>query len=234
VYWSMKLGSKEFAALQSQPRNLGVAALSIIAAEWLTVVQYLTTRLNQIEWELQHPDFRTPPYGLDASLRRLHPWRRSLPVYEQWVQEVLDDMLSDDALSKDQWHSGELLKLRGDFIAVRKALRTKQTQVQDMVSVVTAIISIEENKRSAEQNHNVTRLTYLAVLFVPMTFVSGFLSMTPDVTALSRTFWIYFALALPLTFVALVIAQWVYISVWARSQWKAYSEKVKAGKKKKT
>jgi Mg2+ and Co2+ transporter CorA len=84
----------------------------------------------------------------------------------------------------------------------------------NMVSTVGAITSLQESHRAVEQNRYLTRLTYLAAIFVPMSFVSSFLSMTPNVRELTETFKLYFILSLPLTFVALSVVQWAYLKRW--------------------
>lgn len=214
----MEMAMRQFDDLDKQPKILAVAMLSIIAAEWLTVKEYVTTRLTQIEWELEIPDFRGqgPSYGLEASLKRLHPFRRSLPFYRNWVMSILQGFLKNGSLSVDDPRDQALRDLRDDFLAIIEELYILQTHVQNMISVVTAIISLEETKRSAEQNKSITRLTFLAVIFVPMSFVSSFFSMTPNVTSLYQTFSIYFVVAIPLTLFALSVAQWVSIKEWIR------------------
>jgi len=57
-----------------------------------------------------------------------------------------------------------------------------------------------------KMNVNLVRVTYLAVVFVPMAFVSSFFSMTPHLKDLEQTFWVYFAVAMPLTMICLVVA----------------------------
>lgn len=59
-----------------------------------------------------------------------------------------------------------------------------------------------------EQNRNFARLTYLAVVFVPLPWVLSFFSMNPDIVSLSKTFWIYFVVSIPLTAIALLIAKY--------------------------
>jgi Mg2+ and Co2+ transporter CorA len=214
----MKMSIQQVKELDRQPRNLAVAILTIVAAEWLTVKEYVTTRLTQIEWELEIPDFRGHGhlYGLDSSLKRLHPFRRILPVYRKWVIDVLKGILGSYHFSADEQKDRMLRQLRDDFLGILEEIEIVQAQVQNMVSVVTAIMSIEETKRSAEQNKNINRLTYLAVVFVPMSFISSLFSMTSDVASLHQTFWIFLALAIPLTLFALSIAQWSHIKVWCK------------------
>jgi Mg2+ and Co2+ transporter CorA len=111
-----------------------------------------------------------------------------------------------------------LVELRGDFLIIQQDLEAMQAlfqnQIMSIVSTVGAITSLQENQRAMQQNRDITRLTYLAVVFVPMAFVSSLLSMTPNVKDLADTFRLYFILALPLSFLALSVVQWGYLKKW--------------------
>jgi Mg2+ and Co2+ transporter CorA len=209
IYYTMSMSKEDTIKLSTQPRNIGFAILIVIGAEWLSVMKYLTTRLTQIEWELEHPDFRTPPFGIEGSLRRLHPWRRSLPVYRTMINEVLQTVLRESNL--EHTLSTQLAKLRADFQLILAEINLLDKRIESMINVATAIISLEENKRAMKQNQNLSRLTYLAVIFVPMSFVSSLFSMTTDLSQLTQTFWVYFAVAVPITILALGVADWLHV-----------------------
>ncbi|KAM0276384.1 hypothetical protein ACHAQH_006786 [Verticillium albo-atrum] len=72
----------------ADPRIMLRGLSQIVCAEWLTVIRYITTRLGQVEWELENPDLRRDPSGIDSSLARLHPWRRSVPLYKALIKEA--------------------------------------------------------------------------------------------------------------------------------------------------
>jgi Mg2+ and Co2+ transporter CorA len=218
IYWVMEIIAESPTNIHTHPKYLVLPILTIIAAEWLTLLQYCTTRMNQVELDLQNPNFTNPLLGLESSLRRIYHWRRALPIYLKWVNEILRNILSDKMLTTNGPAHPPLLKLRDDFLIIKQDLEAIQTQVQNqimnMVSTVGAITSLQESQRAVEQNRNITRLTYLAAVFVPMSFVSSFLSMTPNVRELAETFKLYFILSLPLTFMALSVVQWAYLKRW--------------------
>jgi Mg2+ and Co2+ transporter CorA len=188
--------------LPTHPTALALPILSLIAAEWLTVIAYITTGLTKIEWELEHPTYRDALSGLDGALDRLHPLRRLLPVYKTMILEVLSTLLAPNNLSP----SSPLQDLYAQFNKLLSSLSALQTRTQNIISLATTIISIEENHRATKMNKNLVRVTYLAVVFVPMAFVSSFFSMSPNLQELEQTIWVYFAVALPLTGVCLVVA----------------------------
>ncbi|KAI1496600.1 hypothetical protein F5X99DRAFT_399979 [Biscogniauxia marginata] len=73
--------------------------LHLVCAEWLTISDYVKTRLNQIDWEIAHPsDFLRRPVNrseskvrapIDQTLSKLHVWRRFVPLYREMLSETL-------------------------------------------------------------------------------------------------------------------------------------------------
>ena len=210
IYYTTKMSKDDFLSIEKQHSALSIPILSIVAAEWLTVLNYITTGLTKIEWELESPDYRKEdPSGLDSldsALERLHPLRRLIPVYRKFIKEVLLTILATSNLKSTPEKPCHLRKLRSEFESILERIDRLQIRTQNIISLATAIISIDENKRAMKMNKNLVRVTYLAVVFVPVQFVSSFFSMTPDLGSLNQTFWIYFVVAVPLTALRLTIA----------------------------
>ena len=75
-----------------------------------------------------------------------------------------------------------------------------------MVAATTSIIQALDSRRSLKQTTDISRLTYLALSFIPLTFVSGLLSMNEKILTGGKVFYIYFAVAAPLCLVVFAIA----------------------------
>jgi Mg2+ and Co2+ transporter CorA len=202
----MKMSDVDLTSIETQNRALSIPILSLVAAEWLTVVNYITTGLMEIEWTLEHPDYRKDDLGLDGALELLHPVRRLIPTYRTFIKETLTTILAPANLKSTPENPCHLRKLRSEFESILDRIERLQIRTQNIVSLATTIMSIEENKRAMKMNSNLVRVTYLAVVFVPIQFVSSFFSMTPDLGSLKQTFWIYFVIAIPLTLLCLTIA----------------------------
>lgn len=172
----------------------------IICAEWLILCQYITARLAQIEWELETPYFRADPKDIDPTLHKLHPWRRSVPLYKKCVDDMIIKLYDEDPAPPRCIES-----LRADMNGVQRSIAELQVRIERIVAVATAVISIEESRRAANLNQYLGRLTYLAVIFAPLSFVTSFFSMQPDITQLTQTIWIYFCVAIPLAAAAFLI-----------------------------
>jgi hypothetical protein len=69
------------------------ALLHLICAEWLTISDYIKTRLTQIDWEIAYPEtflrHGTHVVKVDVSLKKLHIWRRYVPIFREMITETL-------------------------------------------------------------------------------------------------------------------------------------------------
>ena len=73
-------------------------------------------------------------------------------------------------------------------------------------SVVTAIISIEDSRRSQADNRNVARLTWLATFFIPLSYVASLFSMQDNIGELRPTMRLYFKWAVPVAAFSMILA----------------------------
>jgi Mg2+ and Co2+ transporter CorA len=228
--------------------NLQVLAkptLYTICAEWLVVCDYVKARLSQIEWELEMPDlFRSKGDVIEDSLRRLHTWRRQIPVFREMVTETLEQalpaaarltstrpmpsfapnsplsaidtrsLLTDTSVINFEDVSG-YEDIIPDFRRVLAAVNELQERVDRLTDIVTSEIGIEDSRRGLEdsrrgleENHNMARLTWLATIFIPLSFISSMYSMNEDISALKTTYGWFFLTALPFTLTIMAIG-WV-------------------------
>ncbi|KAI0115721.1 hypothetical protein GGR51DRAFT_360573 [Nemania sp. FL0031] len=219
--------------------------LHLVCSEWLTMSDYIKTRLNQLDWEIVKPEFfRLGKRGVDNMLQKLHMWRRLVPLYREMVSETIrhiDQFSSRIPISnlnaglqapaggplpagQDQWNLSSCYN--PDFSLIRSQLEEYQTRIDQLTAVVTAVISIDNSRRGLQDNRNIGRLTWLATFFIPLSLVAGILSMQSDVSEISGgTFKVYFATSLPLAVVIAIAA--LTLSV-PRSETKKILRKIKA------
>ncbi|KAI0535601.1 hypothetical protein GGR58DRAFT_478366 [Xylaria digitata] len=208
--------------------------LHLICSEWITMSDYIKTRLNQLDWEIIKPEFfGLGKEGVNNMLEKLHMWRRLVPLYREMVSETIQhiDQFScqvetltatlENSSTKRAHKPTANPELAGnpvsghaqqsligrydpDFKLIKEQLEEYQTRIDQLTAVVTAVISIENSRRSLEDNRNIGRLTLLATIFIPLSLIAGILSMQPHVSDISGdTFKVYFATSVPL---AIVIA----------------------------
>ena len=245
IYWTSKLQDNEILTLPNNPRIFVKKALLIVCAEWRILAKYLTTRMTQLEWELDDVDKGPPtrstqnveqlypfrhPKGLEESFNALNKWKRRMPVYQEWITETLNHIITREDFMGST--SSAISELKDDFLELQSALTEVIGRSDRIQSSVANIVSITENKKAIRLNQIAMRLTYLAVVFVPMTFVSGLFSMQADVTQLKMTFWVYFACAVPLTILAFIVLGYVTIRQKLVLGYTTILEKVKKLRKK--
>lgn len=232
IYWAQKPDA--FSA-SSQSNTVDIvsnatlipmqALLYLVCAEWLMIAEYIRTRVGQIEWEISFPEhFINKGSNIDVALKKLHVWRRLLPLYREMLTETLQRLESFPAHNPGIFNAGTVLTdntatnnqpsstssqptsnpsknpipaLTPSFTNILASLHEYQRRIDGLTSVVTAIISIDDSRRSRDDNRNVARLTWLATFFVPLSFVASLFSMQSDVTILNETMKWYFAAALP-------------------------------------
>ncbi|KAK4450284.1 hypothetical protein QBC34DRAFT_403192 [Podospora aff. communis PSN243] len=186
-----------------------IALLRLVAAEWLTMSQYIKTRLSQIDWEITHPNEFLSQTQFDIILNKLHTWRRLVPQFREMLTETqAQTRLFHDHKSKT--HGGDsdtspLHPFQVEFRLIFKQMEEYESRIDRLTTVVTSAISIADSRR-------VERLTILAMLFVPLSLVGTLFSMSDDIVAISDTFG-YWAIAS--AFCVAVLFGW---TGWSRKQ----------------
>ncbi|KAI1211762.1 uncharacterized protein F4807DRAFT_401046 [Annulohypoxylon truncatum] len=226
IFWIRQTSQQDIDAIQHNPNAMAFRILEIICAEWLTLSRYITARLGQIEWEIESPErFQVKKINLqqesinfNTSLKKLHTWRRRLPIYKAMVADTHTKLFP-----KVESGSGRrdcVADLKKDFEIVSGHIDDLLSRTERIAAVATAVTAIEESRRAIEQNKTLGRLTYLAVIFAPLSFVSSFFSMSTDLSGLTQTIWVYFCVAVPISF-------FVYLLVdknWTNNMQAAYNK----------
>jgi hypothetical protein len=194
------------------------AFLHLVCAEWLTMTSYLSTRLGQLEWEISFPQDFLLEDAADSSLKKLHVWRRLIPLYTEMLQETLTRVFNFppwplDASTGAQDERGDPSDPKSSFHALQpsfaKALE-KMQQLQErlnrLTTIATAAINIAESRLSYAENRNLSRLSWLATIYIPLTFITGLFSIQPDIPQLAQSFKYFFAVSIPLAVLTLSIA----------------------------
>jgi Mg2+ and Co2+ transporter CorA len=226
AYWAKqqhKLPTDDTRISSDHTVLLAKPVLLLICAEWMIMREYIKTRLGQVEWELGYPDqFRKNPQVIDRSLKRLHTWRRLLPLYTEMVTDTLRSIEfmtynARTASSTTTDTTSEFEDIINDLTNTLSDLKELQTRSDRLTSVVVADISIQDSRHGIAESKNVARLAWLATVFIPLTFVSGLFSMQADITTLSSTFGWYFAAALPAVSITLAIVQCLrFLESWRK------------------
>ncbi|KAG9235550.1 hypothetical protein BJ875DRAFT_494902 [Amylocarpus encephaloides] len=93
IYWAQRTNA--FKQSQTAPKSnthLPIQALThMVAAQWIEASEYVRTRLGQIEWEVSFPEhFVKTDRKINDTLKKLHIWRRLVPIYREMLTETLE------------------------------------------------------------------------------------------------------------------------------------------------
>lgn len=211
IHYTSALTPEEITSIPRDPRLLFKKTLMIVGAEWSTLVKYATTRLTQLEWEIENPDLQGDNGGLQVTIGKLHSWRRRFPIFRTLVLEVLEKVVKREHFASSP--ENRVHDLQTDFEILLSNIENLQVRADRIMSVVTAVMSIEESKKAFEQNRSLARLTWLAITFAPLSFITGLFSMNSDLLTLVETFRVYFAVALPLTAMVLLLTRFANVGI---------------------
>lgn len=244
VYWAKQPGLSAFELGDAPKEHVPVLVLlHLVGSEWLTMCEYIKTRLNQIDMETIDPAHFSDKKHIDAALEKLHMWRRFIPLYREMVSETLQHVFnfSCPKFNRAQHASGEpsttscshcpqtkaslqtwdIKAYEEDYKLVLARLEEYQSRIDRLTSVVTAVMSVEDTRRAITDARNIGFLTWLATFFIPFGVFSGIFSMQKLEDLSLGTLRLYFAVTLPVVVVILVTA-WTLHSSRAH-RWFNYS-----------
>lgn len=179
--------------------------LRIIAAEW---VNYLAVMCFSLR------DYDNPGSDENDSAQDLDRINAALSAISSWPRRVASSTTSMNKCTSfikrqaymspisDQWTS-----LLEDYEFLTSRLVQHGEQLQEAVPLVATYLQLAENRRVYFEAKNVSRLTVLALVFVPLSYATGLFSMDPDFAPGGPHFWVYFAVAGPVLGIVLSIAK---------------------------
>jgi Mg2+ and Co2+ transporter CorA len=89
--------------------------------------------------------------------------------------------------------------------SLRNAILTLKTRVNIISEAYMQAVSVRESIVANKQARQVGYLTSLATLFIPLSFVAAVFSMGGDFAAGQERFYVFWAISLPITLVALCV-----------------------------
>jgi Mg2+ and Co2+ transporter CorA len=183
-----------------------------ICAEWLNISSYLEKRLISVEILLDK--VWAPKLQRDNCLQSLYDlgwWRRQLPLCRAMIADMVEQALPKAAQLTKDMDPSQIADVLEDIMPDIKRILANfddlQCRLDRLFNRRTNEMQLEAATESLNESHNLARLSWLATIFVPMTFVSGLFSVNADISSLSDSFHTYVSCAIPAAFVALSIAK---------------------------
>lgn len=156
--------------------------------------------------------------------------------YEYSINDITNRFHNEDIIDLQRWRrrsqqSQHKLTALSDFISFQLDQEPKQkrwTQVlqdirylqrqieiysmslEQMLTVATSMVQILDSRRSITEALHIKRLTYVALVFIPLSWVASLFSMGEGFLPGQEFFWVYFSISVPLVLLVLLLSATPY------------------------
>ncbi|KAI1652728.1 hypothetical protein F4813DRAFT_300727 [Daldinia decipiens] len=171
--------------------SLAYCPLRMTIGEWMLYSQVLGRFMKRYEYS-----FRNNELQLDQDeMMDLHKWRHRI-MQSRFKLELTRNFVS--------YHSGVETKREAwtfvltDLDHLSRKIEQYGLCLEQMIPVAASMTQLLDSRRSLMESVGVKRLTYVALVFVPLSSVAAIFSMPGDFAPGQSQFWVYFAVAVPL------------------------------------
>lgn len=176
--------------------SLSSYPLRMITAEWMTYLELMYHSIKQYEYS---PETTLAALGqiaiLSADMHTLQQWARRSIATRNKIRLVIEYLRNRMTKEDDIEYSAVLIE---DYEHIAVGIDTYSRRLEALVMIATSLIQAIDCRRSLTETLNISRLTYLALSFIPLTFVSGLFSMNDNIAPVGKLFGLYFAISIPL------------------------------------
>ncbi|KAK4195480.1 hypothetical protein QBC40DRAFT_316010 [Triangularia verruculosa] len=188
-----------FTATRPSTLSLCYYPTRIVLAEWILYTQLMSHYFKYHECKLQDIENRLHANNI-VDLQR---WRRRSIQSQHKLRllaEFIEYWLPHEPSDKQPWN----LVLK-DIQHLLSQLQQYNRALKHVVPMATSMVQLLESRRSMQEAANVGRLTLIATVFVPLSWVAGLFGMSEEYTPGHERFWVYWAAALPLLVLVLLL-----------------------------
>ncbi|KAL4864395.1 hypothetical protein BDV12DRAFT_188969 [Aspergillus spectabilis] len=209
-YWKRQI-PQQFDEFKPTLFALSIYPLQIIAAEWNNYIAAMSYHIKRHEYAVEAFNQRVTEIDkLDVELRSLQVWRRRSLASQQKIASVKHFVTlhtTQSAKPTDKLTFEDTTGLQEDYTYLAATLDDLSRRLRNMLPVVTSLVQISDSRRSLTESANVTRLTSLAIVFAPLSFTTGLFSMDTLNGPGGTHFWVFFAVAIPITIIVFLVAR---------------------------
>ncbi|KAJ4302820.1 hypothetical protein N0V90_001711 [Kalmusia sp. IMI 367209] len=200
-YWTRAV-PECFDATNPSLQAVSYYPLKIVAAEWVKYVAVMHHCLKKFEYQHNRlPDL--DQFNID--LGELQAWGRRAFLSQSKVEALIRLLRSPSFNSHKADH--KLDCLAEDLELILHKLQDAGRRLENTLPIVMTSVQIADTRRTYAEQADIKRLTVLALVFVPLTFIASLFSMNTENMPGSKDFWVYFAVAIPVTLLVVLIAR---------------------------
>ena len=183
--------------------SLSYYPLKMIAAEWMTYLELIYHSIKPYEYS---PSNAQPAMGqialLNTDIYALQQWTRRCMATAHKIRYVIDFLEYRVKGEEDMQCSALLIE---DYKQIASSIDTYSHRFEGLISIATSLIQAIDSRRSLTESISISRLSYLALSFIPLTFISGLFSMNDNIAPGGKLFGLYFAVSIPLCIIITLI-----------------------------
>ena len=186
--------------------SLSSYSLRMVAAEWMLYVELMYHGIKSYEYSSENTLAALGQITVfSADMQSLSKWARRCIASKNKIRYVIE-YLNHRAITEqdDMKHTAMLIR---DYNHIASGIDVYSRRLEALVPIAASLIQAIDCRRSLIETANISRLTYLALSFIPLTFVSGLFGMNIDTLPEGKVFGLYFAVAIPLCVLVFLFAR---------------------------
>ena len=200
------LGSRKAAfahgnSAELSPLSLAYLPLQVVMSKWVLYTQVVARFLKHYEYSLGSTHTSSVQ---ENDMIDLQKWRHRIIQSQSKLSATRDyvsrymDCVSKTASQAQEEPQEQWRLLLHDIDKVTSKLARYGQSMEQVIPVATNMMLLLHYERSAVEARFVKRLTYIALVFVPLSWVAALFSMTDDFAPGQPMFWVYFIVSVPL------------------------------------
>lgn len=211
------------------PTSATVFLQKIVASNYLQLIDFVLANISNIEFQLSR---RNNLNGIQSNWTEerwsdLQSWVRRCSEYIEDVEDIMISLgIPFPASPIQQNDINDWTSCHKDFQYIHYRLKTLKARVDVLSNSITGLASIAGNqqalveaKRSFKEAKNIKTLTLVGMIFIPLALCTGIFSMNDQYLPGRASFWIYFAVLVPLIFFVFLIAFLIGIGYDSEGEW---------------
>ena len=203
-------------AENSGPAIAAVFIQKIVASNYIQLIEFVRSNIYNLESQLERRNNLTSiqiPW-IEQRWSDLQSWSRRCSKYVDDVEAIMISLgISFPVSPVPQNTITDWTSCERDFQYIHYSLKALKAQVEVVSNSITGLAGIAGNrqalieaKRSLKEAKSIKTLTLLGMVFIPLAFCTGLFSMNDQYLPGTASFWIYFAVSIPLIVSVFLVA----------------------------
>lgn len=210
------------AGINAHPIDSTYILRKIVIAKWIAYLNFvklchaftameLSASPNTSQGYLRFNAVWAPTWK-EGLFQQLLQWKSNLVGYQSTVEHNMQVLGIDP--DDNNSHGSVDQKEAGEWRYIQKKLREYRDSFESTANSYTQVMGLRVSQTSNSQARSAGHLTVLATLFVPISIISGILSMGGQFLPGESRFWVFFAVVVP---ILLIISLCIFTNIipWA-------------------